>query len=234
MTQDLSRLRSPSISRSWAPAPPAACIARELSQAGFSVVVLEQGPRLTLADFEHDELKYWFNAGLTNDVVKNPQTFRDDRSKRGERNLVRPSLYYARTVGGSSTHYTANYWRFHEVDFDERSRARIDRRHRLRRLADPLRGAGAVLHEGRVGDRRLRAGGREPVRSAAQQAVSDAAAAGEVLGRAARARRAQARSASVPRAAGDQLAALSRPARVRSLRLLPRLRLRSAARKRRR
>ena len=97
-------------------------LARELSQAGFSVVVLEQGPRLTLADFEHDELKYWFNAGLTNDVVKNPQTFRDDRSKRGERNLVRPSLYYARTVGGSSTHYTANYWRFHEVDFDERSR----------------------------------------------------------------------------------------------------------------
>lgn len=97
-------------------------LARELSQAGFSVVVLEQGPRLTLADFEHDELKYWFNAGLTNDVVKNPQTFRDDRSKRGERNLIRPSLYYARTVGGSSTHYTANYWRFREVDFDECSR----------------------------------------------------------------------------------------------------------------
>ena len=97
-------------------------LARELSQAGFSVVVFEQGPRLTLADFAHDELKYWFNAGLTNDVVKNPQTFRDDHSKRGERNLIRPSLYYARTVGGSSTHYTANYWRFCEVDFDERSR----------------------------------------------------------------------------------------------------------------
>lgn len=97
-------------------------LARELSQAGFSVVVLEQGPRLTLADFEHDELKYWFNAGLTNDPIKNPQTFRDDRSKRGERNLIRPSLYYARTVGGSSTHYTANYWRFREVDFDECSR----------------------------------------------------------------------------------------------------------------
>lgn len=97
-------------------------LARELAQAGFSVVVLEQGTRLTLADFEHDELKYWFNCGITNDVVKNPQTFRDDRSKRGERNLVRPSLYYARTVGGSSTHYTANYWRFREVDFDERSR----------------------------------------------------------------------------------------------------------------
>jgi choline dehydrogenase-like flavoprotein len=97
-------------------------IARELSQAGFSVVVFEQGPRFTLADFEHDELKYWFNAGMTNDVVKNPQTFRDDRAKRGERNLVRPTLAYARTVGGASVHYTANYWRFHELDFDECSR----------------------------------------------------------------------------------------------------------------
>jgi choline dehydrogenase-like flavoprotein len=97
-------------------------LARELSQAGFSVVVFEQGPRLTLADFEHDELKHWFNAGMTNDAVNNPQTFRDDRSKRGERSLIRPTLTYARTVGGSSVHYTANYWRFHEVDFDECSR----------------------------------------------------------------------------------------------------------------
>ena len=32
-----------------------------------------------------------------------------------------PSLWYARMVGGSSNHFTANYWRFHEVDFNERS-----------------------------------------------------------------------------------------------------------------
>jgi len=95
-------------------------IARELSQAGFSVVVFEQGH--TLADFQHDELKNWFSAGLINDVVKSPQTFRDDHAKRGERNLVRPNLYYARTVGGSTAHYTANYWRLHECDFDECSR----------------------------------------------------------------------------------------------------------------
>ncbi len=25
-------------------------------------------------------------------------------------------------VGGGSVHFTANYWRFHEIDFDERSR----------------------------------------------------------------------------------------------------------------
>jgi choline dehydrogenase-like flavoprotein len=35
---------------------------------------------------------------------------------------MRPALWYARTVGGSSTHFTANYWRFHEIDFVERSR----------------------------------------------------------------------------------------------------------------
>ena len=35
-------------------------LARELARAKLSVVVLEQGPRLYPADFEHDELKYWF------------------------------------------------------------------------------------------------------------------------------------------------------------------------------
>jgi choline dehydrogenase-like flavoprotein len=96
-------------------------IARELSQAGLSVVLLEQGPRLTPAQFEHDELKYWFLSGITNDVVKNPQTFRDEPSKKAEPGLLRPYLWYARTVGGTSVHYTANYWRFHPIDFTERS-----------------------------------------------------------------------------------------------------------------
>jgi len=35
-------------------------IAREPSQAALTVLVFEQGPRLSPADFEHDELKYWF------------------------------------------------------------------------------------------------------------------------------------------------------------------------------
>ena len=33
-------------------------IARQLAQAGLSVVLLEQGPRLSPADFDHDELKH--------------------------------------------------------------------------------------------------------------------------------------------------------------------------------
>ena len=89
-------------------------------------------------------------------------------------------------------------------------RARRRAGHRPRRLADHLRGAGAVLHEGRVGAWRLRRAGT--VRSAALAAVSDAAAAGEVLRRAAGARRAGAGPASAADADGDQLAALQRPA----------------------
>ena len=36
-------------------------VARQLAQAGLSVVVLEQGPRLSPADFDHDELKQWYS-----------------------------------------------------------------------------------------------------------------------------------------------------------------------------
>ena len=96
-------------------------IARQLAQAGLSVVLLEQGPRLSPGGLEHDELKYWFLGGITNDAVKNPQTFRSDPSKKGELQKFRPPLWYGRTVGGGSVHYTANFWRFREIDFIERS-----------------------------------------------------------------------------------------------------------------
>ena len=51
-------------------------MARELSQAGFTVLVFEQGPRFAPADFEHDELKYWFLNGITVDPKISPQSFR--------------------------------------------------------------------------------------------------------------------------------------------------------------
>ncbi len=95
-------------------------MARELSRAGFTVLVFEQGPRLGPADFEHDELKYWFMSGITVDPKISPQTFRASPDVEARRAATQPALY-ARLVGGSSVHYTANYWRFHEVDFKERS-----------------------------------------------------------------------------------------------------------------
>ena len=97
-------------------------MARELSRAGHSVVMFEQGPRLSPAEFEHDELKYWFLSGITNDAVRNPQSFRNDAAQRAEYIRDKPPLWYARGLGGSSVHFTANYWRFHEIDFIERSR----------------------------------------------------------------------------------------------------------------
>ena len=96
-------------------------MARELSQAGFEVLVLEQGPRFTAADFKHDELDHWFNNALLNSPETSPQTFRRSAADTAERVRNFPSLWYARMVGGSSNHFTANYWRFHEVDFSERS-----------------------------------------------------------------------------------------------------------------
>ncbi len=93
-------------------------MARELSRAGHTVVLLEQGPRLAPEDFEHDELKYFFDHGITNDPAVSPQTFRTNpRAHARQQN----ALVYARIVGGSSNHFTANYWRFHEIDFRERS-----------------------------------------------------------------------------------------------------------------
>jgi choline dehydrogenase-like flavoprotein len=96
-------------------------IARELATAGFSVVVLEQGPRLNPSDFEHDDLKYTYLHGITNDPTSSPQTFRTDPGAVGVQRQGANPLIYARIVGGSSTHFTANYWRFREIDFNERT-----------------------------------------------------------------------------------------------------------------
>src|ERR1700722_15592796 len=96
-------------------------IARELSQAGFTGLVFEQGPRLGPADFEHDELKYFFLSGITVDPRVSPQTFRKSPSAMAKPSQGGQPALYARLVGGSSNHFTANFWRFHEIDFNERS-----------------------------------------------------------------------------------------------------------------
>lgn len=101
--------------------PAGGVIARELARAGFDVVVLEQGPRFGPADFRHDELATWFAHALLNDPETGVQSFRRRPQDRAERVRDFPCVWYARTVGGSSTHFTANYWRLHEIDFKERS-----------------------------------------------------------------------------------------------------------------
>ena len=93
-------------------------MAKELSTAGFSVVVLEQGPRMDPQKFGHDQLAGAVGNGLGMTGEHDPQSFKDsEHSSPIERN----SLFYLRTVGGTSVHFTANFWRFHPIDFNERS-----------------------------------------------------------------------------------------------------------------
>jgi choline dehydrogenase-like flavoprotein len=98
-------------------------LAKELSSSGFNVVVLEQGHYRTAADFKHDEVKVMYQNELLNHPGWNdPQTFRKFESDTAT--VLQggpPPALYARGVGGSSVHFTANYWRFHESDYKERS-----------------------------------------------------------------------------------------------------------------
>lgn len=102
-------------------------MAKELSSAGFQVVVLEQGPYKHEKDFKHDELQFKdiFNPpnigqpALMNDHRRQPNTFRKTEN---EKAVEQPVVGYGQCVGGGTVHFTANYWRFHEIDFEERSR----------------------------------------------------------------------------------------------------------------
>jgi choline dehydrogenase-like flavoprotein len=94
-------------------------LAKELSTAGFKVVVLEQGPRLTEADFTHDEFGVFMQYHNTNSLLTQPQTFRSAANEPAKKALP---LTYGRLVGGSNAHFTANFWRLHPSDFNEASR----------------------------------------------------------------------------------------------------------------
>lgn len=95
-------------------------IAKELSVAGHSVVLLEQGPHLQAADFRHDEWSIFQNHEMTwNQRQGHPQTFRKTEN---ETATVRESVCsYAHNVGGSSLHFSGNFWRLRPIDFMEAS-----------------------------------------------------------------------------------------------------------------
>jgi choline dehydrogenase-like flavoprotein len=94
-------------------------VAKELSAAGFQVVVLEQGPYLREKDFQYDELKIRDTPALVNDHAVQPNTFRKTEQQKA---VLAPAVSYGRCVGGGTVHYTATHWRFREIDFVERSR----------------------------------------------------------------------------------------------------------------
>ena len=105
-------------------------LAKELSGNGFRVVVLEQGPYLTEADFNHNEIEILALDKLTNHPKQQPNTFRKTPNEKAKPQLPRN--------------------RFHRVQ-----QSRAGSRRSPRRLAHHLRRSGAILHEGRMGNRRF-------------------------------------------------------------------------------
>src|SRR5580704_11492328 len=73
-------------------------MAKELSQNGFRVVVLEQGPYLTEADFSHNEVKVLNEDLLTNHPKTQPNTFRKTPNEVAK---TQRAVVYGRLVGGT-------------------------------------------------------------------------------------------------------------------------------------
>ena len=96
-------------------------LAKELSTAGFDVVVLEQGPWQQPDQFTHDELAKERQLATMNRAFEPVQTFRRSAAEPARVNAARGMLY-RRAVGGSSVHFAANYWRFRPIDFREQSK----------------------------------------------------------------------------------------------------------------
>ena len=94
-------------------------IAKELSTAGHTVVVLEQGPRLTERQFDHDEYGLFMRGHNINDPATQPHTFRKTPQGTAQRRQV---VIYGRLVGGSNAHFTGNFWRMRPSDFNEATR----------------------------------------------------------------------------------------------------------------
>jgi len=94
-------------------------VARELTSRGFDVLVLEQGREVPPEDMEHDEIGAFMSSRWTNPPETSPQTFRKTPDAKAEK---RQYLQYARVVGGTTFHFTGNFWRLRPIDFNEFSK----------------------------------------------------------------------------------------------------------------
>jgi choline dehydrogenase-like flavoprotein len=85
----------------------------KLTAAGMRVVALERGPRLTVAEFDDDELR-----NVVRDEVFSPnqlETYRLDAESPSETGRIST---LAHCVGGTITHWAAWSWRFQRDDFE--------------------------------------------------------------------------------------------------------------------
>jgi len=80
-----------------------------LAEAGYRVVVLEKGPWLDQSAFSNDDVKFGYRDFITQDILIEPRTFRQNPSQTAKINHVSP---LSRCVGGGSVHYGAASFRF--------------------------------------------------------------------------------------------------------------------------
>jgi choline dehydrogenase-like flavoprotein len=96
--------------------------AKELSEAGMSVVVLERGPWYKRTDFLEDEILFKQRHFLWPTVKQEPRTWRPNDQTPAERLSHEVQLFSnAMCVGAGTIHYSGLSWRFHESDFRVKS-----------------------------------------------------------------------------------------------------------------
>ena len=142
-----------------------ATAAQGADRARRRVVALEKGPWRTKETFGGDELANVNRYNLWPDPVLNPRTVRTTADEQAREELFCP---VPQMVGGGTVHWQGWLPRFTPERLPPAQHRRRAARHHARRLADQLRRARAVLHQGRVGVRRLRPGRRQRVRGPAQ------------------------------------------------------------------
>jgi choline dehydrogenase-like flavoprotein len=90
-------------------------LANELAQKGISVVVLEAGKRIEIADFKNDEI-----------AMFNLFSWFDPRTTSGTWSVAKTSpdlpVWTCKLVGGTTVHWAACALRFHEYEFKTRTR----------------------------------------------------------------------------------------------------------------
>lgn len=100
-----------------------AVVAKELSEAGLTVALLERGKHYRMENAHHDVLRSQYNnsgpLGFGPDLAANPRTFRLDANQPARLIYANEWSYgrTAATVGGGTTPYGCMAWRFVEEDF---------------------------------------------------------------------------------------------------------------------
>jgi gluconate 2-dehydrogenase alpha chain len=102
----------------------AGIMAYKLTEAGLSVVSLEQGPWLTTEnDFSHnhDELRYNQRRDMMVDLARETWTWRPSPKDRALPMRQYGSFNPHQGVGGAAVHWATQNWRFYPSDFEYRS-----------------------------------------------------------------------------------------------------------------